>query len=168
MTDTRIVAQGALLLAVALCIQNLRFILPLPPFASMIIIGTGVNLMLLFLAHRVSLKGAVIASVALPVTAFLQGQLPLFIFCPAVAVANIIFVQLASRWHHEAKVWLAPLAKAGALYLMSWGIVQIAELPPAMTHTILFMMGIGQLVTASAAVFLEKKIENRIFYGKNC
>lgn len=168
MTDTRIVAQGALLLSVALCIQSLRFILPLPPFVSMIIIGTGVNLMLLLLAHRVSLKGAVITSVALPVTACLQGQLPLFVFCPAIAVANIIFAVVASRYHREVRIWLAPFCKAGALYLMSWGIVLVAELPPAMTHTILFMMGLGQLITATIALFLEKKIENRIFYEKNC
>ncbi len=168
MTDTRTTAQCALLLAVALCIQSLRFILPLPPFASMLIIGTGINLMLLFLAHRVSVKGAVIASIALPVTAFFQGQLPLFVFCPAIAVANIIFVQIAARYHREAKIWLAPLCKAGTLYLMSWGIVKIAELPPAMTHTILFMMGFGQLITATVAIFLEKKIENRIFCRKNC
>ncbi len=168
MTDTRIVAQGALLLAVALCIQSLRFILPLPPLFSMFIIGTGINLMLLFLVHRVSVKGAVIASVALPVTAFFQGQLPIFVFCPAIAVANIIFVIVASRYHREMRIWLAPFCKAGALYLMSWGIVLVAELPPQMTHTILFMMGIGQLITASAAIFLEKKIENRIFCQKNC
>lgn len=168
MTDTRIAAQSALLLAVALCIQSLRFILPLPPFASMFIIGTGINLMLLFFVHRVSLKGAVIASVALPVTAFFEGQLPLFVFCPAIAVANIIFAIVASRYHRQMRIWLAPLCKAGALYLMSWGIVLVAELPPQMTHTILFMMGFGQLITASAAIFLEKKIENRIFCQKNC
>ena len=168
MTDTRIIAQGALLLAVALCIQSLRFLLPLPPFASMIMIGTGVNLMLLFLAHRVSLKGAVLASVALPVTASLQGQLLLFVFCPAIAIANIIFVSVAIRWQTSRKIWFAPFCKAGALYLMSWGIVTIADLPPAMTHTILFMIGLGQLITASVALFLEKKIENRIFCGKNC
>lgn len=168
MTDTRIVAQGALLLAVALCIQSLRFILPLPPLVSMFIIGTGINLMLLLLVHRVGRKGAVLASVALPVTAFFQGQLPLFVFCPAIAVANIIFVIIASRYQGQIKVWLAPCCKAGALYLMSWGIVLIADLPPQMTHTILFMMGFGQLVTASIAIFLEKKIENRIFCQKNC
>ena len=168
MTDTRTVAQGALLLAVALCIQSLRFIMPLPPLLSMFIIGTGINLMLLLLAARVGVKGAVLASVALPVTAFFQGQLPLFVFCPAIAIANILFVILASRYHRQTKVWLAPCCKAGALYLMSWGIVEIADLPSQMTHTILFMMGFGQLITASAAIFLEKKIENRIFCQKNC
>ena len=168
MTDTRIVAQGALLLAVALCVQSLRFLLPLPPLLSMFIIGTGINLMLLLLAHRVGLKGAVLASVALPVTAFFEGQLPLFVFCPAIAVANIIFVMVASRYHRQARIWLAPLCKAGALYLMSRGIVSVADLPLGMTHTILFMMGFGQLVTATVAIFLEKKIENRIFCGKNC
>lgn len=163
---TRTVAQAALLLAAALCIQSLRLILPLPPLVSMFIIGTGINLMLLLLAFRVSAKGAVIASVALPVTAFLQGQLPLFVFCPAVAAANIIFVCAAYRWKADRRVWLAPLIKAGALYLMSWGIVEIAQLPRSMTHTILFMMGFAQLVTATIALFIEKKIENRIFPQK--
>lgn len=168
MNDTRTVALSALLLAAALCIQSLRLVLPLPPILSMFIIGTGVNLILLLLAYRVNPKGAIIASVALPVTAFLQGQLPLFVFCPAVAIANIIFVSLAARWRANRKVWLTPLFKAGALYLMSWGIVLVAEFPAPMTHTILFMMGFGQLITAIIALVLEKKIENRIFSGKNC
>ena len=168
MTDTRIVAQGALLLAVALCIQSIRFILPLPLLVTMFIVGTGINLILLLLVYRVGVKGAAIASVALPVTAFFQGQLPLFVFCPAIAAANIIFVMVASRYHRRIKVWLAPCCKAGVLYLMSRGIVEIADLPPQMTHTILFMMGFGQLITGILAIFLEKKIENRIFYQKNC
>lgn len=167
MTGTRIITQCALLLAAALCIQSLRFILPMPHAVSMILIGTGINFILL-LACRISLKGAVAISAALPVTAFFQGQLPIFVFCPAVAAANIIFVTAAHRWQADRRIWLAPILKAGALYLMSWGIVEIAELPRPMTHTILFMMGFAQLITTTLAIILEKKIKNRIFSRKNC
>ncbi|MBO5245208.1 MAG: hypothetical protein J6B02_03820 [Selenomonadales bacterium] len=163
---TRIAAQSALLLAAALCIQSLRFLLPMPPTISMFLIGTGINLILL-LACRISLRSAVIISAALPITAFFQGQLPIFVFCPAAAIANIIFACAAYKWNEDRRIWLAPILKAGALYLMSWGIVEIAQLPRPMTHTILFMMGFAQLITATLAIFLEKKIKNRIFSVKN-
>lgn len=168
MTKTRIITQSAMLLAMALAIQSLRIIIPLPPIATMLIIGTGVNLVLLVLAYRVSMTSAVLIGTILPIVAFMQGQLPQIIFCPAVAIANIILVCLAKRWRGRPAVWLAPAAKAGVLLGLSNLIAEGIGLPPAVRHTILMMMGAGQLITATIALILEKKLEKYIFCRKNC
>lgn len=168
MTKTHIITQSAMLLAIALVIQSLRIIVPLPPIATMLIIGTGVNLVLLVLAYRVSMTSAVVIGTILPIVAFMQGQLPQLIFCPAVAIANIIFVCLAKRWRERPAVWLAPAAKAGVLLGLSNLIAEGIGLPPAVRHTILLMMGVGQMITAMIALIIEKKLEKNIFYRKSC
>lgn len=167
MQKTRIITHSALLLAVALAIQSLRIIVPLPPIATMLIIGAGVNLVLLVLAYRVSMTSAMLIGAILPIVAFMQGQLPMVVFCPAVALANIIFVYYASRWQGQQTVWLAPMVKAGALLGMSYLIVEAVGFPPAVRSAILFMMGFGQLTTAMIALIIEKKLEKYIFCRKN-
>lgn len=167
MEKTRVITQSALLLAVALAVQSLRVVVPIPPMVSMLIVGTGVNLVLLILAHRVASVSAMVIGAVLPLVAFVQGQLPMFIFCPAVAFGNAIFIYWASRWQGQRAVWLAPLVKAGALLGMSYLIVEAVGFPPAMRGAILFMMGLGQLITALIALIIEKKLEKYIFCRKN-
>lgn len=167
MTTTHIITRSALLLAIALSVQSLRVIVPVPPLVSMIVIGTGINLVLLILAYRVSIKSAALVSAILPVMAFFQGQLPMIVFCPAVAVGNIIFVCLALKWRGKQTVWLAPPAKAVVLFTLSYLIVETIGLPPAAGQAILVMMGAGQAITAMIALIIEKKLEKIIFYRKN-
>lgn len=168
MNKTRMITETALLLALALVLQSLRVIVPIAPPITMFVIGTGVNLILLVLAYRVSVIGAVIVGAILPVMAFLEGQLPMIVFCPAVIFANIVFVWLASKWRASRLVWLTPIIKAGILFGLSDLIVEAVGLPTGVRCAILFMMGIGQLITATGALLLEKKLEKYIFSGKNC
>lgn len=168
MTKTRMMTESALLLSVVLVVQSLRVVVPLPPILSMLVIGTVVNLVLIVLAYRVSLVGAAVVGAILPVMAFLQGQLPMIVFCPAVAFANAIFVYLAVKWRGSSTVWIAPAVKAGVLFGLSYLIVEAVGLPSGVRRMILLMMGCGQLMTAMIALLLEKKIEKIIFCRKNC
>lgn len=167
MQKTRIITHSALLLAVALAVQSLRLAVPLPMSVSMLIVGTGINLVLLILAYHVCLRSAMLIGAILPIVAFMQGQLPMVVFCPAVALANIIFVYYARRWQGQQTVWLAPMVKAGALLGMSYLIVEAVGFPPAVRNALLFMMGFGQLTTAMIALIIEKKLEKYIFCRKN-
>ena len=81
--DNRALTRSALCLAVASIVQALRVILPLPPIASMLLIGTVVNLCLCFAVWGSGILYAGIICLLLPLFAFLQGHLPLL---PMVAV----------------------------------------------------------------------------------
>src|SRR5574344_1600828 len=76
--------RAALLLAIALLSQQLRFILPLPKILDTLVIGTLVNASLVLTAHYTDLFLAAITTIALPIVAFLQGHLPIPMLIPVV------------------------------------------------------------------------------------
>ena len=121
MTDpqrNRALVRAALCLAIAVVAQALRVFLPLPPIASMLLIGTVVNLCLCFAVWGSGILYAGIICLLLPVFAFLQGHLPVLPMVAVVFLGNLVFcvvVQQKKRWKHYvfARVQPVPAAPAG-------------------------------------------------------
>lgn len=72
MNNSKLV-RGALLVALALALQSLRLVLPMPQLLSTFIIGTLVHMMLVLTLQLGGLKTALLLALLLPLTAYVQG-----------------------------------------------------------------------------------------------
>ena len=95
--DNRALTRAAMCLAVAAIAQSLRLLLPLPPVASMLLIGTVVNLCLCFAVWGSGILYAGIICLLLPFFAFLQGHLPLLPMVAVVFLGNLVFCLVVRR-----------------------------------------------------------------------
>ena len=84
--------RAALLLAIAVVIQQIRLLVPLPVLVSTLIIGTVVNACLALAARFTTLTLAMEMTILLPVIAFLQGHLLLAILIPVVFLGNAAYI----------------------------------------------------------------------------
>ena len=103
MNDGRLrnLVRGAILLALAVVLQGMRLIIPVPTPISMFLIGSAVNACLVLIARTTGRTQGVTAAVLLPVFAWLEGMLPLWFFIFPVMVGNIVFVLLVIRQGDE-------------------------------------------------------------------
>lgn len=163
--NNKIMVRGSLLIALALVLQSIRIILPLPALISTFIIGTLVHMMLIITHHKSSTKAAILLSCMLPLTAYIQGQLLFPILIPVVAVGNLLFLLLYSKLQAGWLVYaLPPMAKAVTMTAASYIALQVIGIHhPTITKTILFGMSVPQLVTGIAGIFLSKVLMKRIF-----
>ena len=113
MNNSKLV-RGALLVALALALQSLRLVLPMPQLLSTFIIGTLVHMMLLLTLQLNGLKTALLLAFLLPLTAYVQGQVLLPFLIPVIWLGNFIFVLLVRQFKDSRKLSLSipPLAKA--------------------------------------------------------
>lgn len=86
-------ARGALLIALALALQALRLVIPLPQLVSTFVIGSLVHMMLALSWRLGSLGVALLLSLLLPLTAYMQGQVMLLLI-PVICLGNAAFVYL--------------------------------------------------------------------------
>ena len=144
-------SRTALLLALTLVFQSLRFIIPLPPWLSMFLIGSLVNAALLVSLRATGLRSALLIACVTPVVAWLQQLLPLPIFILPVALGNSLYIWLFFRLRHAGPEWLAigsaALGKAAFFFLAFRWLLSLIELPPLLSAGLLFAMGWPQLVT---------------------
>ena len=98
MNDGRLrnLVRGAILLALAVVLQGMRLIIPVPTPISMFLIGSAVNACLVLIARTTGRTQGVTAAVLLPVFAWLEGMLPLWFFIFPVMVGNMVFVLLVN------------------------------------------------------------------------
>ena len=160
--DNRALTRAALCLAVAAITQALRVFLPLPPIASMLLIGTVVNLCLCFAVWGSGILYGGIICLLLPVFAFLQGHLPILPMVAVVFLGNLVFclvVQQQKRWKHYV---FAPLLKAMTLWSCTGIVCNLFHLPRQIKSLLQISMGIPQWTTALlgvvAAAFLWKRL----------
>ena len=174
MTDSqkhRALVRAALCLAVAAIAQSLRLLLPLPPIASMLLIGTVVNLCRCFGVWGSGLLYAGIICLLLPVFAFLQGHLPVLPMVAVVFLGNLVFclvVQQKKRWKHYV---FAPLLKAVTLWSCTGIVCNLFHLPEQAKQLLQISMGIPQWTTALLGVIvaslLWKRLQNARAVQKN-
>ena len=165
MTDpqrNRALVRAALCLAIAVVAQALRVFLPFPPIASMLLIGTVVNLCLCFAVWGSGILYAGIICLLLPVFAFLQGHLPVLPMVAVVFLGNLVFcvvVQQKKRWKHYV---FAPLLKAVTLWSCTGIVCNLFRLPQQAKYLLQVSMGIPQWTTALlgviAAAFLWERL----------
>ncbi len=160
-----LLVRSALLLALALVFQSLRFILPVPPPAAIFLIGTLVNTILAISTFSVGLRPALFISFVAPLIAFLQGQLPLVIFIPVVSAGNMIYCLVLFAMKNGCPYLvsaLAALAKTATLTGGLWLCLQLFELSPAIAKVMSFALGWPQLVTGAAGAFIAFSILPRL------
>jgi len=161
--DNRALTRAALCLAVAAIAQAVRLLLPLPSIASMLLIGTVMNLCLCFAVWGSGMKYAGIICLLLPLFAFLQGHLPLLPVAAVVFFGNLVFcfvVKQKKRWKHYV---LAPLLKAVTLWSCTGIVCNLFHLPQKVKYMLQVSMGIPQWTTALVGViiagFLWKRLQ---------
>lgn len=160
--DNRALTRAALCLAIAVTAQAVRLLLPLPPIASMLLIGTVVNLCLCFAVWGSGMMYAGIICLLLPLFAFFQGHLSLLPMAAVVFLGNLVFcfvVRQEKRWKHYV---FAPLLKTVTLWSCTGIVCNLFHLPQQAKHILQISMGIPQWTTALmgviAAGFLWKRL----------
>ena len=161
----RQMTRGALLIALALVLQGLRLVLPLPLVLSTFVIGTLVHMMLLLTLLLNGRSTALLLCALLPVTAYLQGQLALPILLPVVCLGNTMFV-LAASLLMDIK-WLAmlvpSLAKAVLMLAGAWlALALVGVQQETVRKTIFFAMSVPQAVTGVAGSLLALELVQRL------
>lgn len=164
MNNSKLV-RGALLVALALALQSLRLVLPMPQLLSTFIIGTLVHMMLVLTLQLGGLKTALLLAFLLPLTAYVQGQVLLPFLIPVIWLGNFIFVLLVRQFKGRRKLSLLmpPLAKASIMLLAAWAALSFLALPnPALRKTVMFAMSVPQLLTAVAGILLAEQVKKRL------
>ena len=164
MNNSKLV-RGALFVALALALQSLRLVLPMPQLLSTFIIGTLVHMMLVLTLQLSGLKTALLLAFLLPLTAYVQGQVLLPFLIPVIWLGNFIFVLLVRQFKDSRKLSLSipPLAKACVMLLAAWAALSFLALPnPALRKTVMFAMSVPQLLTAVAGILLAEQVKKRL------
>ena len=164
MNNSKLV-RGALLVALALALQSLRLVLPMPQLLSTFIIGTLVHMMMVLTLQLSGLKTALLLAFLLPLTAYVQGQVLLPFLIPVIWLGNFIFVLLVRQFKDSRKLSLSipPLAKACGMWLAAWAALSFLALPnPALRKTVMFAMSVPQLLTAVAGILLAEQVKKRL------
>lgn len=164
MNNSKLV-RGALLVALALALQSLRLVLPMPQLLSTFIIGTLVHMMLVLTLQLGGLKTALLLAFLLPLTAYVQGQVLLPFLIPVIWLGNFIFVLLVRQFKGSRKLSLCvpPLAKSCVMLLAAWAALSFLALPnPALRKTVMFAMSVPQLLTAVAGILLAEQVKKRL------
>lgn len=157
--NNRIMVRGALLVALALILQGIRIVLPLPPLASTFLIGTLVHMMLATTFWQCGAAPAYLLSLLLPVTAYIQGQLLLPLLIPVVWVGNMLFVYLLNSASGIMQLVFPPLMKAAVMYAGAHLVIIFLQLPQgALVQGILFGMSVPQAVTGALGILLAQRL----------
>lgn len=103
-----------MLIALALALQAVRLVLPLPQPVSTFVIGSLVHMMLVLTWKLSGLVTALLLALLLPLTAYLQGQVLLPLLIPVIWAGNVLFVVLLQLFsaNRRLALFLPPLAKA--------------------------------------------------------
>ena len=164
MNNSKLV-RGALLVALALALQSLRLVLPMPQLLSTFIIGTLVHMMLVLTLQLGGLKTALLLAFLLPLTAYVQGQVLLPFLLPVIWLGNFIFVLLVRQFKgiRKLSLYVPPVAKACVMLLAAWAALSFLALPnPALRKTVMFAMSVPQLLTAVAGILLAEQVKKRL------
>ena len=162
----RILARTALLLALTIVFQSLRFVIPLPAIASTFLIGSLVNACLLVAAQMTGRKPAFLIACVTPVVAYFQQLLPLPVFIVPVAAGNVLYIWLFTRLLRIGPVWPAiggaAVGKAAFFYQAFSQLLKFLELPPVIAAGLLFVMSWPQFVTGVLGAVLALWVGKRL------
>lgn len=163
--NTKSLVRGALIIALALALQSIRLIVPLPPTFGAFIIGSFVHTMLVIARLQCGLMIALVLSLLLPCTAYLQGQLVLVILVLVVMLGNAIYVLLTGKISSGWMGHIVPALSKACFMSAAWGFCAMSLLHldlPAVVMPVLFAMSVPQLVTGIIGSLLGKSILRRI------
>lgn len=148
----RKMTRAALLLALMIVLQAIRLFVPVPPFISMFVIGSGVNACLLLAVVKAGWQAALVLAITAPVIAALQQFMPTLLFIVPVAVANITYIiayLMLLRVNRWLAVGAAATAKMLALYITIWIVLKAVVFTGSWAAALQMMFGYPQLVTGA-------------------
>lgn len=149
----------AMFLAVAFVFQSIRLIMPMIPGpVNMFLIGSLLNTVMVLSIWCTGSPWAAVIGILLPLGVFMQGQLPVVLMIPVVALGNAVYILLAGKFQQSKLVYISPLIKAVLLYGGTWLVVNTMGLPASVSGMILFMMSWPQIVTGAIGLFLANKV----------
>ena len=138
----------ALFLALAVLLQGLRLFLPMIPGpVQMFFIGSLLNAVMAAAVWETRTRWALVIGAALPVGAFLQGQLPLLPLAVSCLPGRAVFA--------------APALKAALLYAGTQLVLRLLAVPAPLTAVLGFMMSWPQLVTGVLGLLLARLLARR-------
>ncbi|QDR81005.1 hypothetical protein [Sporomusa termitida] len=165
MSEYRGVTRAALLLALTLIFQSLRFFIPLPPFLSTFLIGSLVNATLLIAAEKTGLWPALMIAAIAPVVAYFQQLLSLPLFILPVACGNMVYVGLFLTSLSRGRVLaiaLGTVGKAGLLYGAFVWLLTVIAVPPKPAAAIMLAMSWPQLITGALGGLIATAVAKRL------
>jgi len=155
--------RTAVLLALTVLFQSLRSLIPMPAQVGQYVVGSLVNLSLIVAAVLVGIKGGLIISIAAPVIAYFQGQLPQIMpfMIVAVALGNAVIVVMVGLMYNKNK-YVALISGAVLKFITLYIVVIKIVLPliypnaPEQAKALLSVnFSWPQLVTASIGALLS-------------
>lgn len=161
----RQLVQAALLLALTLIFQSLRFIIPVPPVFTTFLIGSLVNSCILIAVNRTSLGGAMMIAIVTPLMAYVQQLLLLPVFIVPVAMGNSLFAVvywLLRKRRTWVKICVAAAAKGILMYGCFALLLSLLALPEQAAKAILFVMSWPQFITGVFGGFIAYAVNKRL------
>lgn len=150
-------------LALALVLQSIRLVVPLPGPVNMFFIGSLLNAVMILSIWQTRSYRACIIGLILPMGAFLQGQLPLVFLIPVIGLGNACFMAWVYRFRRSrAALFAGPLVKAGILYGGTNIVLAIVALPDVVGQTLSLMMSWPQVVTGCVGIVLAGIVWRRL------
>lgn len=158
---SKAMVRGALLIALALVLQSIRIVLPMPQLLSTFVIGTLVHMMMILTLKVVGLPTAFLLGLLLPMSAYLQGQILLPFLIPVVWVGNLLFIFLI-YWLGENRklaIVMPAACKAVLMCVAAWLIVSFVQIPSvSVQRAVIFAMSVPQFITGVIGVMLSYRI----------
>ena len=154
--------RAALLLAIALLAQQLRFILPLPRVIDTLVIGSLVNSSLALTACYTDLFFGALTTAALPLVAYLQGHLLVPVLIPVVFAGNFVFVLYCYFYWNRGTVIVAPILKTLMIYGGALTSLKILGFAPEKIDKIVLTLSWPQIVTGVLGILLARVITKRL------
>lgn len=156
--------RGAMILALAIIVQQLRLLVPLPQLISGMVIGPLINALMLLSTQYVK-STYIIISIAtlLPVIAYFQGHLAFIGLVPVVLIGNLIYVfWVMKRWNSRT-AFLGAGLKAIFMMVGAYGVLFAMEiLNPVIIKTIFLMMGLLQIFAGILGILIAKYLYKRL------
>lgn len=149
----------AMFLAIALLFQSIRLMIPMiPGTVNMFLIGSLLNTVMVLSIWCTGSRWAASIGVLLPLGAFMQGQLPVVLMIPVVAIGNAVYILLSGKWQASRLVYFTSFVKASILYAGTLLAVDIMDLPAPVSGMMLFMMSWPQVVTGTIGLLVAKRV----------
>lgn len=159
------VTRTALLLALTLLFQSLRFIIPIPAFLSTFLIGSLVNACLLVAADTVGLRNTMVIVFLAPIVAYFQQLLPLPLFILPVALGNAIYIGvhiLGRQWRDSLRIGIGAFSKFVFMYVAFSWLLTLVALPDKLAKSLLLVMSWPQVVTGIIGGIIASVINKRL------
>ena len=147
----------AMFLAIAFLLQSLRLLIPMSPGpVNLFFIGSLLNMVMALAIWRTQTRWAAVIGLLLPIGAFFQGQLPIALMMPVVAIGNAVFTLATGALGSGRRAYLAPFLKAAVLFVGTQLVLRIFDLPVPMAKMLTFMMSWPQIITGCLGILLAK------------